>query len=382
MGRPRIYFDQGPDGRACVFAAARRLIVAETPAGAPDALEAVARAQADGHWIAGFASYELGYVLMPGLGALLHPERDTPLLAFGVFDAPEHGLPDAPGTGTGAGAARLTHPAPLWDRLTHMAAFDRLRAYIGAGDAYQVNLTFPMRARMEGAADALYALLTGRQPVRHGAFVDFGAGPLILSRSPELFFRTDADGVIEALPMKGTIARGLTPGEDEARRSWLHGDPKNRAENLMIVDLLRNDIGMISETGSVRVPELFRVQTYATVHQMVSRVQARLRPGTGLPDILRALFPCGSVTGAPKHRAMEIIRELEPDPRGVYCGAIGWMAPDGRSSFNVAIRTLSLFDSGHVRLNVGGGIVWDSTAPSEYEEALLKARHARLPQDA
>ncbi len=375
MPAPIIHFDHGPDGRACAFRAPRRLIVAETPAETPEALEQLSRARAEGHWIAGYASYELGYVLMPGLGGLLHTGRDTPLLAFGVFDGPE--TPPPPPSGT----ARLTPSEVLWDRATYAAAFARLKAYIGAGDAYQVNLTFPMQARAGGDAQTLYARLAARQPVGHGAFADLGVGPVILSRSPELFFRTDAGGGIETLPMKGTIARGLTPEEDAARRAWLHGDAKNRAENLMIVDLLRNDLAKIAETGSVRTPELFRVQTYATVHQMVSRVRARLKPGTGPGDILSALFPCGSVTGAPKRRAMEIIRELEPDPRGVYCGTIGWSAPDGRSSFNVAIRTLSLFGDGAVRLNVGGGVVWDSTAPSEYEEALLKARYARLPGD-
>ena len=375
MAKPQIYFDQGPDGRACRFGDAKHLIVAESPTEVPNALDAVAQAQANGHWIAGYASYELGYVLMPKLDHLLHTDLDTPLLAFGVFDAPEDGIPND------QEPAQLTPPQPLCDRPTYALAFDQLKAYIAAGDTYQINLTFPMSAHMTGGPGALYATLAEHQPVQHGAYVDFGIGPLILSRSPELFFRTTTEGMIETLPMKGTIARGLTPEEDEARKTWLHNDTKNRAENLMIVDLLRNDISMIAEVGSVKVPELFKVQTFATVHQMVSKVQAQLRPGVGLPDILHALFPCGSITGAPKHRAMEIIRELEPEPRGIYCGAIGWMAPDGRSSFNVAIRTLSLFENGRVRMNVGGGVVWDSTAPSEYEEALLKARYARLPQD-
>ncbi len=145
----------------------------------------------------------------------------------------------------------------------------------------------------------------------------------------------------------------------------------------MIVDLLRNDISRVSIPGSVKVPELFKVESYATVHQMVSLIRASLRPGTTLPDILRALFPCGSVTGAPKIRAMEILSDLETGPRDIYCGSIGWMAPDGRSEFNVAIRTL-MIENGIATLNVGGGLVWDSTAPDEYEEALWKARFAQL----
>jgi len=200
-------------------------------------------------------------------------------------------------------------------------------------------------------------------------------GPALLSRSPELFFRTDSDGRIETRPMKGTLPRLNDPAQDAAQRTTLSRDEKNQAENLMIVDLLRNDISRICQVGSVRAPDLFTVETYATVHQMVSTVEGQLQPGIGLGDIFAALFPCGSITGAPKLRAMQIIRELEPWPREAYCGTIGWAAPDGRSCFNVAIRTVML-DGDRATLNVGGGLVWDSTAPSEYEEALWKARYA------
>ncbi|MFV2053477.1 aminodeoxychorismate synthase component I [Aliiroseovarius sp. YM-037] len=356
------------------FRRPERLIVAETPGEVDAALEAVDRVRASGKWVAGYASYELGYALIPSLADLMPEEWDTPLMAFGVFDKPEG--PER----WARGNANLAPPEPVWDAARYREAFKIVRDYIGAGDTYQVNLTFPMIGALSGDARALYEALRAHQPVRHGAFVELGVGPVILSRSPELFFRTDAEGRIETLPMKGTVARGLTEAEDVARKEWLRNDIKNRAENLMIVDLLRNDISRVAEVGSVEVPELFKVQTYTTVHQMVSRVVAQLLPDVGLGDLFRALFPCGSITGAPKIRAMEIIRELEPDPRGVYCGAIGWMAPDGASSFNVAIRTLSVFEDGKVRLNVGGGVVWDSTAPSEYEEALLKARYARLPR--
>jgi len=178
--------------------------------------------------------------------------------------------------------------------------------------------------------------------------------------------------------MKGTAARGATPLEDDGQRDWLAASEKNQAENLMIVDLLRNDISRVAELGSVHVPALFAVESYTTVHQMVSVVRARLRPEVRLAGVLGALFPCGSITGAPKIRAMQIIRELEDAPRGAYCGAIGWVAPDGRMSFNVAIRTLCLGPDGGVRFNVGGGVVQDSTAEAEYEEALWKARFATL----
>ena len=201
-------------------------------------------------------------------------------------------------------------------------------------------------------------------------------GPALLSRSPELFFSIDADRNIMARPMKGTAPRGGTPDEDAALAKWLQRSEKNRAENLMIVDLLRNDMSRISEIGSVKVPVLFAVETYTTLHQMTSSISSKLVEGTSLTDIFRALFPCGSITGAPKIRAMQIIHELEAGPRGAYCGAIGWIAPNGAMTFNVAIRTLTCFEDNTVRLNVGGGVVYDSDAAGEYEEALLKRRYA------
>ena len=238
-----------------------------------------------------------------------------------------------------------------------------------------------MRAHASGPALGLYGALRRRQPVGYGAFLGLPEMPVLISRSPELFFATDAEGRIETRPMKGTAPRATNPAHDAALRMELHSSLKNRAENLMIVDLLRNDISRISTVGSVRVPELFAIESYATVHQMVSRVTGQLLPGTTPSALFRALFPCGSITGAPKIRAMEIIRDLEPDPRGAYCGAIGWLGPDGASAFNVAIRTLTLHDGGAVEIGVGGGIVADSTPAGEYEEALWKARFAALAHD-
>ena len=233
-----------------------------------------------------------------------------------------------------------------------------------------------MEAKFEGDAVALYGALAGRQPVGHGAFVRQEGLPDILSRSPELFFRTNSAGRIETRPMKGTQPRSADAAEDARRRAWLAQDEKNRAENLMIVDLLRNDISRVSVPGSVHVPKLFDIESYATVHQMTSTVAAQLAENVRLSEILKALFPCGSITGAPKLRAMEILRGLEPWPREVYCGGIGWAAPDGRSEFSVAIRTV-LVEGGLATLNVGGGVVWDSVATDEYEEALWKARFAQ-----
>ena len=258
----------------------------------------------------------------------------------------------------------------------YAAAFARVKDYIGAGDCYQINLTFPLRSRLvEGTALGLYGALKARQAVGFGAYADMGpGGAVLISRSPELFIKTDAAGRIESRPMKGTALRDADPVQDAEVAEALRQSQKDRAENLMIVDLLRNDISKIAKVGSVRVPSLFAVESYATVHQMVSRVVGEMVAAPSMAGLMPALFPCGSITGAPKIRAMEIIREVEPHPRGVYCGAMGWMAPDGASCFSVAIRTLSLTGDAIV-LNVGGGVVQDSTCAGEWEEAHWKARY-------
>jgi para-aminobenzoate synthetase component 1 len=365
-----IEVDHGPDGRPARFARPAEVVAARALEEVPAALAALDRALGQGAWVAGYAAYELGYAFEPRLAALLPPSRRLPLLAFGIFEAPGPATPAVPG-----GALGPFDPA--WDFAGYARAFERVAGYIRAGDIYQANLTLPLRGRWQGEPEALQAALAAGQPVGHGALVAL-PGATLASRSPELFFALDGAGRIEARPMKGTAPRDPDPERDAWLRETLAADPKNRAENLMIVDLLRNDIGRIAEIGSVRVPELFAVESYATVHQMVSQVTGRLVPGTPLSRVLAALFPCGSVTGAPKLRAMQIIRELEPWPREAYCGAIGWAAPDGRARFSVAIRTLVLYPDGEVVLNVGGGIVADSTPRAEYEEALWKARFAGL----
>jgi para-aminobenzoate synthetase component 1 len=278
----------------------------------------------------------------------------------------------------GAAEARISAPEPAISRATYDAAIARVRDYIGAGDCYQVNLTFPMVARMMGGtALGLYGALRRTGAVGHGALVDLGVGPVIVSRSPELFFQVELGGRIVARPMKGTAPRDPDPARDAEIAARLAASEKDRAENLMIVDLLRNDIARLSRVGSVKVPALYAMERYSTVHQMTSTITGDLAGSPGFGDLMAALFPCGSVTGAPKIRAMEIIREVETAPRGVYCGAIGWMAPDGTADFSVAIRTLSLFPDGRVVMNVGGGVVIDSTAAGEWEEALWKARFVK-----
>lgn len=364
----QIRLDHGPDGTACTFARAQRLIMADTPEDVPAALSALDAARAEGYWVAGYASYELGFALEPRLLARMPQGRSLPLLQFGVYDWPSLAAPLEPGE------ARLSDFQPEWDEARYTEAFKVVHDYICAGDFYQANLTFPISVNSEGGAEALYHALSRIQRVRFGALITQKGLPDILSRSPELFFRTDVKGAIQTRPMKGTQPRADDPIEDTRRRFFLQTDEKNRAENLMIVDLLRNDLSRVCQPGSVRVPELFSIETYETVHQMTSLVTGQLQDRTGLGDIFRALFPCGSITGAPKLRAMEVLGDLEGAARDIYCGTVGWAAPDGRAEFNVAIRTLMLEDSGAARLNVGGGVVYDSTASSEYEEALWKAR--------
>ncbi len=371
-----VRFDQGPQGaQASLFARPNALIEARTLDEVAPALDALDTARNKGKWIAGYASYELGHALEPRLERAMPEGRVLPLLRFGVYDGPEP-APDLP-----APRGTVEEFAPRWTAEDYAQAFARLHDYIGAGDVYQANLTFPIDCTVSGTPAEIYAALVERQPVGHGALVVQEDLPALLSRSPELFFETDAEGLITTRPMKGTVERGASPEADRVKRDWLQGDVKNRAENLMIVDLLRNDLSRVAEVGSVRVPRLYEIESYRTVHQMVSTVTARLLPGVGLGAILRALFPCGSITGAPKLRAMEILRALEPFPREVYCGTIGWAAPDGRASFNVAIRTL-MVAGGRGVLNVGGGVVWDSTAGAEYQEALWKSRFAQISRRA
>jgi para-aminobenzoate synthetase/4-amino-4-deoxychorismate lyase len=251
-----------------------------------------------------------------------------------------------------------------WDEARYAHAFDQVKTLIASGDIYQANLSLRARFAFAGDPKALYRRLQAQSAAAHCAYVDEGDRQ-ILSLSPELFFDLSADGVLTARPMKGTAESG---GETVLAQS-----AKDRAENLMIVDLIRNDLGRIAEIGSVQARDLFRIETYPTLHAMVSTVTARLKPGAAIADILKALFPCGSITGAPKIRAMEVLRKLEDAPRGPYCGAIGFFAPDGAARFNVAIRTMTL-RGGEGVLGLGGGVVQDSTAAAEYAECQLKAR--------
>ena len=264
-----------------------------------------------------------------------------------------------------AGTGRLV---PGIDEPTYLATVDEIQRLIFEGDCYQVNFTFPLHFDWFGSPLALYARLRQRQPVRYGGVL-VGGGEGIVSLSPELFLQRQGDCLLTR-PMKGTASRDL-PAER------LRESEKDRAENLMIVDLLRNDLGRIARPGGVSVDRLFDIEAYPTVWQMVSSVSAQLSPGCGLLQILEALFPCGSITGAPKIRAMQIAADLETQSRGLYTGAFGWLAPNGDFSLNVAIRTLELGADGRGKLGIGSGIVADSQAEAEWRECLLKASFLR-----
>lgn len=366
--------DRGEGGRARLFADPVAILRADEPAGIEAAFAGIEAGLARGLHAAGYLSYELGYAFEPRLLPLLPPGRRLPLIWFGLFAEPRRLSPEA----LDREFAAFGPPPPLealrpgLDAPAHAESVRRVLDYLHAGDAYQVNLTFPLHFRYGGDPLALYGALRASQPVAHGGLV-VTEDAAILSVSPELFVETRA-GRATTRPMKGTVARGADAASDAAARAALLADPKQRAENLMIVDLLRNDLGRVARTASVAVPELFTVETYPTLHTLTSTVTGRLKPGTTPAALIRAMFPCGSITGAPKLRAMEIIRELEPAPREIYTGSLGAIAPDGDLRFNVAIRTATLLPGGEGVYGVGGGIVADSQAASEYAECRLKAR--------
>jgi para-aminobenzoate synthetase/4-amino-4-deoxychorismate lyase len=353
-------------------------------AGWPRVLDEMQAALARGLYAVPLLTYELGAHML-GIGAL---ESQGPLGQVLLFEKCERvmareveawletrcaGEPPAGVAGIEANVSE--------EQFT--AAIGRIRDYIAAGDTYQVNYTFRLRFDAYGPVTALYRRLRARQPVPYGALVQLPDGGAVLSLSPELFVRHES-GKLLTRPMKGTAPASGDDSVDAELARELAQDTKNRAENLMIVDLLRNDLGRVAATGSVEVPALFDVRRYGAVLQMTSTVQATLRDGATLGDIFAALYPCGSITGAPKRRTMEIIRELESAPRGIYTGAIGWFdpPPEGRAigdfCLSVPIRTLALqAPSGGVRrgeMGVGAGIVYDSEAASEFAECRLKAR--------
>lgn len=373
---PYVLFRDDTTGTVTAFTEPEEIIVADEPEAFFAALTRMEELRRAGKYLAGYMSYEAGFLFEPKLTEFAAERRNVPFLNFGVFSAPQpnEGRFSRPASVPQADAF-LSDPVPAWTLEEYCQRFERLHGHLSRGDCYQGNLTMPVTARWNGDPLTAFWSLIERQPVKYGALVDLG-GPILLSRSPELFFAVDAQGFIETHPMKGTTPRGANAQEDRAIIAAMLEDEKTLAENRMIVDLLRNDISRITEVGSLDVPRLFDIETYPTVHQMVSHVRAKLLPDMTVEDIFAALFPCGSVTGAPKMWAMKILRALEETPRDAYCGAIGFMSPDGEMRFSVAIRTLTLFDDGRAVFNVGGGIVFDSDAEAEYDECLLKSKFA------
>lgn len=330
-----------------------------------------------GYYLAGWWAYEWGYALEPKLWHLLDtPRPKAPLVWLGVFENPKiwiHG-PDAPFCPLKNIPDIQEKLGPLELEVTkdqYIKAIDCVKDYIASGHTYQVNYTLRGRFKYTGLPSDLYLSLRTRQSVSYGAVIR-NRKKWLLSLSPELFFRLEGQK-IWSKPMKGTLKRGRTTGEDCEFARFLANDPKNRAENIMIVDLLRNDIGRLSLPGTVWVPEIFTVERYETLFQMISRVEGEIRPDTSWHKIFNALFPCGSVTGAPKIRTMEIISEIESSPRGVYTGAIGFISPQRKAVLNVAIRTVAL-DGESGELGIGSGITIDSDPEREYDECRLKAK--------
>ena len=386
--QPFVLLDE-PDGGARALTGPAQMFATHEPGEVATVLDAAdAARRARGGTLAGHLAYEAGFALEPSLAGRAAERSGAagPLAWFALFERDERLEPEAvprwlAERGGASGAPALGPLDPQVSPGGHRAGFDRLAEAIRAGDIYQANLTLPLAGSWRGDPVALYALLRAAAQVTHGALL-FDGSDWLLSLSPELFFETKGRA-IGACPMKGTRPRGASPSEDAALRAELAGSEKDRAENLMIVDLMRNDLSRIAEAGSVAVEDPFAVEAYPAVHQMVSTVRARLVDGVGLPRAMRALFPCGSITGAPKIRAMELLDEVERDARGPYCGAIGLLDEDGDMRFNVAIRTLRLtadeHGGGRAVLGVGSAVVADSDAMGEWRETQVKAGFARAP---
>lgn len=345
------------------------VLCADTPADIPGLLtELEDFTQHRGKVAAGFISYEAS----PGFDAALttRPPGKIPLAWFGIYDEPiavhsparevsDQAMDEMPWSGT-------------MSQVDYTRAIERVHDHIREGDTYQVNYTMRLGSEWDSAASwQWFCRLIRAQQCRYGAYVDTGNFH-IASASPELFFTLDDESLV-SLPMKGTAGRHDTPAVDQQAAEDLSRCAKNQAENVMIVDMIRNDMGRVARPGSVYVPRLFAVEAYPTVWQMISEVRCRTDRSIG--DIFRALFPCASITGAPKARTMEIIADLETTPRGVYTGTVGYLGPGRRAQFNVAIRTLAIdVAAGKAEYGTGGGVVWDSTAQGEYDECLLKAQ--------
>jgi para-aminobenzoate synthetase component 1 len=353
-------------------------IVASKPEELSAAFAQIEAARQAGYWVALLLEYELGEWLEPALAqtsrqAAVSGSCTQPRLTALVFAHMHEERPWSVGAESASDTqASIVSVAPGIAKAHYLARIQQIREWIAQGEVYQVNSTFPLHIKTEGDPAQLYRQIATRHPVAHAAFIE-DVGRTVLSFSPELFLQRTGHALITR-PMKGTAPRSTDPETDRQLGEALHASEKNRAENLKIVDLLRNDLGRLARPGSVRADPLFSLEKYPSVWTMTSTVQAEIAPETSFVEILKALFPCGSVTGAPKIAAMKRIQETEAEPRGLYCGSVGWLAPNGDFSLNVAIRTLVLDAEGQGRYHVGGGIVYDSDPEQEWDECHWKAR--------
>ncbi len=368
----------GENQNTLLFQEPETIIQAKSLSEVRRALEQMDDAHRRGKWLAGYISYDAGFAFEKKLHHL-QTSSSLPILWFGEYDTPLFN-PSVQFNNVGGS---LQHVAFKIPKENYTNAIAKILAYIEAGDVYQVNFTGKLTFDFQGNALQLYETLRQKQSVAYAAFLNLGEQS-VLSFSPELFFRIK-QGIIESKPMKGTAQRGRTTAEDQAIAQWLKADEKNRAENLMILDLIRNDFGRICKTGSIAVPSRFDVERFQTLFQMTSTVRGELNDGITLKEIFEAIFPCGSITGAPKLRAMEIIHELEAEPRGIYTGAIGYISPQKDACFSVAIRTLVVKSTSVSSLvgdmGIGSGITIDSESQTEYDECLLKANFLTKPRE-
>lgn len=361
-----------------LFSNPQEEIIARNQDELPQALDKIEQLKKEGYYLCGYLSYEAGYFFIDKEISNRQPKQaDQPLLYFIAFKDLQR--PSRKEIDDCFNKATIYPESKLClhnlqrnvSEPDYLDNISKIKAYIEAGDTYQINYTLKYHFKLQGTATTLYKILRKKQPVEFGALLNFPESKIV-SLSPELFIKKKKN-ILTSKPMKGTAKRGSNKKEDKNIIRFLKQDSKTLSENVMIVDLIRNDFGRVCQTGSVRVKNLFQVQTFKTLHQMISTVKGKLRKNLSFRDLLHALFPCGSITGAPKIRTMEIINELENDPRGIYTGAIGYLLPNNDFYFNVPIRTIAIDKENHCEMGIGSGIIHESDAKDEFAECLLKA---------
>ncbi len=369
-----------------LFSNPQHEIIARKESELASALEQIEQCKKEGLYICGYLSYEAGYYFIDKTIERKVTGDTQPLLYFIAFKDVQH--PSRDEIEACLNRAELYPEADLClhdlqlnvSKPDYLKAISTIKDHIGAGDTYQINYTLKYKFKLQGTAATLYKALRKNQPVEFGALLNFPESKIV-SLSPELFVKKGGN-ILTSKPMKGTAKRGENKQEDDDIVSFLKQDSKTLSENVMIVDLIRNDFGRVCKIGSVHVNNLFQVQTFKTLHQMISTVKGTLKKNLSFSDLLHALFPCGSITGAPKIKTMEIINELEKEPRGIYTGAIGYLKPDSNFYFNVPIRTITITENKQCEMGVGSGIIYESDAEAEYDECLLKADFlTRINQD-